>query len=302
MNSNCKEKIEKVLKKLIGTKNTYKIEDICFERRLNRKNAELYNLWKGNRKYINTHIGERCFILGNGPSLKEVDLSRLKEEFVFSVNNFGFVDNFLQAQPNVHLWIDDSFFGLRDDQKYNMEKVMEGYRIMSQANPICFFPYNAYEFVKVNHLDDFLNVNYIVARKSILDDIIDDFSIDSTIYYGTTVVQYAIQIAISMGFREIYLLGCDTTNIVTVLNTAMEKSNSEMHAYDNDDTEEIYKNMLKKVSMTYMFYDQYILFLGYSKWSDYCKNRTIKLINCTSKTLINDIDRKNLDEVLLKTK
>ena len=29
------------------------------------------------------HRGERCFIIGNGPSLKKTDLSRLRHEFTF---------------------------------------------------------------------------------------------------------------------------------------------------------------------------------------------------------------------------
>ncbi len=34
------------------------------------------------------HRGERCFIIGNGPSLKQTDLSRLKDEFTFGMNRF----------------------------------------------------------------------------------------------------------------------------------------------------------------------------------------------------------------------
>ncbi len=32
------------------------------------------------------HLGERCFILGNGPSLKHTDISRLKNEYTFGMN------------------------------------------------------------------------------------------------------------------------------------------------------------------------------------------------------------------------
>jgi hypothetical protein len=33
-----------------------------------------------------SHRGERCFIIGNGPSLKQTDLSRLKDETTFGMN------------------------------------------------------------------------------------------------------------------------------------------------------------------------------------------------------------------------
>ncbi|MCI0854684.1 MAG: hypothetical protein J4N91_09695, partial [Chloroflexi bacterium] len=36
--------------------------------------------------YRDRHRGERCFVIGNGPSLKQTDLSLLKEEFTFGMN------------------------------------------------------------------------------------------------------------------------------------------------------------------------------------------------------------------------
>ena len=46
--------------------------------------------WKENCRrleaYRNSHQGERCFIIGNGPSLRQTDLSRLKGEFTFGLN------------------------------------------------------------------------------------------------------------------------------------------------------------------------------------------------------------------------
>ena len=38
------------------------------------------------KKLRNKYIDERCFILGNGPSLNKVDFSLLKGEFTFGVN------------------------------------------------------------------------------------------------------------------------------------------------------------------------------------------------------------------------
>ena len=38
------------------------------------------------RKYKDIHRGERCFIIGNGPSLKQLDLTLLKNEYTFGMN------------------------------------------------------------------------------------------------------------------------------------------------------------------------------------------------------------------------
>ena len=36
----------------------------------------------------NTHLGEQCVIIGNGPSLKETDLTKLRNVFTVGMNRF----------------------------------------------------------------------------------------------------------------------------------------------------------------------------------------------------------------------
>ena len=80
-----------------------------------------------NNRFKNIHSGERCFILGNGPSLKNVDLSLLADEFVFTVNNFAFIDGFEKAKTNVHLWMDLAFFNATNHVKLEPKKLMSSY-------------------------------------------------------------------------------------------------------------------------------------------------------------------------------
>ena len=42
-----------------------------------KDNSQYKGLIQTNEKYRNIHDGERCFIIGNGPSLKNVNLSRM---------------------------------------------------------------------------------------------------------------------------------------------------------------------------------------------------------------------------------
>src|SRR5574338_1535950 len=37
-------------------------------------------------QYYNLHQGKRCFIIGNGPSLKDTDLGKLRNEYTFGMN------------------------------------------------------------------------------------------------------------------------------------------------------------------------------------------------------------------------
>ena len=43
-------------------------------------------LIKKNQTIKNIHAGERCFIIGSGPSLKKLDLTHLKDDYFIGVN------------------------------------------------------------------------------------------------------------------------------------------------------------------------------------------------------------------------
>ena len=54
------------------------------------------SLIKTNIILKNKHKGERCFILGSSPSIKDEDLKPLKNEIVFALNNFYVHDDFYE--------------------------------------------------------------------------------------------------------------------------------------------------------------------------------------------------------------
>lgn len=288
------------LKSLIYALLGRKLADSIFIFRIKfkRKNRTITKKIRDNAKFHNTHVGERCFILGNGPSLKDINLDLLGDEFVFSVNNFSLVDGYKKAKTNIHLWADLSFFELREDQKYNHDDLIDGYKKMAGENVVCFVPDQAYDFIVKNKLDEMLDINYFSIFASIDSGVRSHFDLSKVISGYSTVVQYAVSIAVYMGFKEIYLLGCDSTNIISLLNSAMGIRSEGMHAYKNDDVNERYKELLKHWTMTEAFHDQYLLFEGFKTLKEECDRRSIKLINCSTKTLINELPRADLSEIL----
>ncbi len=291
-----KNRLKLLIYALLGRKIADSLFIFYFEHK--RKNKLLTKKIRSNVKYHNTHVGERCFILGNGPSLRNVNLSLLEDEFVFSVNNFSLVDDYKKAKTNIHLWADLSFFELREDQKYDHDELIINYKRMAEENAVCFVPDQAYDFIKNNKLDEILNINYFSIFVSIDSEVRSHFDLSKVISGYSTVVQYAISIAVYMGFSEIYLLGCDSTNIISLLNSAMNIRSEGMHAYKNDDVNERYKELLKHWTMTDAFHDQYMLFEGFMTLKEECDKRNIQLVNCSSKTLINELPRADLSEVL----
>ncbi|MGO7205050.1 hypothetical protein ACCT30_28245, partial [Rhizobium ruizarguesonis] len=55
-----------------------------------------------NTQLAGLHAGQRCFILGNGPSVKGLDLSRLQGETVITVSNGYLHSDFDKFQSRYH--------------------------------------------------------------------------------------------------------------------------------------------------------------------------------------------------------
>lgn len=291
----------KGVKEIVGSRSYYAVKDgLMRADSLLNKHGRPYSLIKNNKELYNIHRGERCFILGNGPSLREIDFRLLKNEYVFSVNYFNLVDGYRDVKTNVHLWMDMNTFGMRPEAKEDPQMLKRNFREIGEENPLCFVPIQAYPFVKKYKLDDRLRIRYLHHDKDMLDEKITYIDLTKGIYTTTTVVQYAIQVAIYMGFSKIYLLGCDSTNIITHLNTILGMQNTSLHAYDSmyDNAEDATKSLMKTWKTYQFIYDHYIIFHGYDILEKYCQRNHIDLINCSGSTLITEIPRRRFDDVI----
>ena len=57
---------------------------------------------KNNIRFKNKHIGERCFILGSGPSISKQNIKILKGEIVITQNHFHVHDDIKIVHPMYH--------------------------------------------------------------------------------------------------------------------------------------------------------------------------------------------------------
>ena len=252
---------------------------------------------RSNIMFKNTQEG-RCFILGNGPSLNDVELKRLENEFIFTCNNFSKVKNFEDAKTNVHAWVDEVFFGARKEFEFDKAIIEEGYKKIATQNPICFLPKEARPYIEEHGFNDILNIHYLDIFEFVQEDRHIHYDIASGITGFHTVVQYEILIAIYMGFKEIYLLGCDETGVLGPLNQILGVEPLKMHAYDNDNIYGVYEEILKKWRTSGIFRDFYHVFLAFKKIYDLCQELDVKLINLSTRSLVTEIPRMNLNDVL----
>jgi hypothetical protein len=149
---------------------------------LRRSQAEL-------RALKDVHQGERCFIIGNGPSLRETDLKLLRDEFTFGLNRIyllfpelGFTTTYFVAINTL---------------------VIEQCAEEIQSIPIPkFITWRARKWISLDPKTFFLDTDYTQPAT---------FTGDGSgrIFEGSTVTYVAMQLAFHMGFKQVILIGVD---------------------------------------------------------------------------------------------
>jgi len=252
-----------------------------------------------NINFASIHEGKRCFIFGNGPSLSSIDFSLFQSEYVFTVNRMAKNIDFIKLRTNYHFWVDPQFFEI-DPTKSEDKQLLDAMKNVNTNDnkPVCFYPIEHIDFVKKYNLDAENEVHFIWLDR--INDLDGNIRIDFTkqIPGFHTVVQYAIAMAIYMGFSEIYLLGCDTTGILTNINEHLKKD-EQLYAYEiSEDEKKLIHRMASKYYLEEHAYSFYMTLKGYHLLANYCERNGIKLINCSSETLIDTVKRMRLNEVL----
>lgn len=140
-----------------------------------------------------SHKGERCFIVGTGPSLKIEDLKKLRGEITFAPNRIFELFDKTDWRPTFYMCQDHMIINKFCDE------------IKSIDSKISFLP--------VDHINQFSGDKYrfFVLKEKQYYPGMAPFSDDIHKYIGQgyTVTYGAIQMAMYMGFSQIYLLGID---------------------------------------------------------------------------------------------
>lgn len=262
-----------------------------------KNNKEIKEILAQNKKYKNAYSGKRCFVLGNGPSLKNIDLSILSDEYTFTVNQIARRKDFPSLHTNFHFWADPQFFNISSDKPEDIEllEVMKG--VSTKDNhPKVFFPYDFFGFTKKFDLDKCMDCNYFAVSDINKDSLLIDFS--SLISDFHTVVQYCIILAIYMGFSEIYLYGCENTSIISNIHAALDEDTQEYGYQISENEQKRMKNAHKNVSMTLCAQSFYRTLVDYERINRYCKSNNVKIVNCTPKSVIDSIPKMSLESVL----
>ena len=148
-------------------------------------------------KLKDIHKGRRCFVIGNGPSLRASDLDKLQEkgEISFAFNRVFHIFDQTAWRPTYYVSQDGKMLLGSQDEVNRLEAQIK------------FVPAELewYEGIHIDGAQLFHIVNEEIETN------IPSFSedISKSVCNSKTVVYTAIQIAVYMGIQEIYLIGVD---------------------------------------------------------------------------------------------
>ena len=151
-------------------------------------------------KLKNRFAGERCFIIGNGPSLNQTDLSKLVDEYSFGVNGIFYKNEEMGFKPTFYVVEDNN---VMQDRHKEIDAFDCEYR---------FFPKNYRGYIK-RYRDHtyFFNMNEGFYIPESPNHEKPRFSRDASrrVYCGQSVTIINLQLAYYLGFSEVYLVGMD---------------------------------------------------------------------------------------------
>lgn len=183
---------------------------------------QMREILRANKEFENTHRGRRCFILGNGPSLNEMDLSLLRSEQTFVCNYFYKHPQAVACNPKYYVIVDGK---LADgtwpvDMLEEIRKSFPGITLLLNAE----FHANP----TIRSAAEGMQVAWILGGKIIHPGYKFQPDLTSRIG-GDNVTKVALQAAFYMGFTDVHMLGIDGDGLFREL---LGKSS---HFYDGAD-------------------------------------------------------------------
>lgn len=236
-----------------------------------RKSKNYKGKYRDLEKYQNIHKGQRCFIVATGPSLKMSDLELLKDEITFSMNSICLSLDETTWRP--------TYYGVQD---INVFAKLENEIKAADLNTV----FVSSHLAKYNDIPSkwnvypihYLNHYYQAAHKKVKTCFTDN--IVANVYDGYSIAYSMLQLAVYMGFSEIYLLGADCNY----------SKDGAQHFKDYGFQDPNYLTVGEK-----MIY-------GYQVACEFAKKNNIKIYNATRGGKLEVFKRVNLEEVIAQKK
>jgi len=144
------------------------------------------------QSFKDIHKGKRCFIVANGPSLRNTDLNLLKDEITICMNRGHILSDLYNFVPTYLLCI---------DVKNQLSQFTEEF---NKIDLVRFYNWNARKLFNNNKKLAFIMLNH---KHKFQKNVLKGF------WYGHSVTFACIELAYHMGFNEVIIVGKDHSYI-----------------------------------------------------------------------------------------
>ncbi|MBR3316613.1 MAG: DUF115 domain-containing protein [Atopobiaceae bacterium] len=229
----------------------------------------------------NQHAGERCFILGNGPSLSIEDLDLLKDEVTFASNRIYKLFDKTEWRPTYYVAVDREVIAQEADNLPG-QPIGEAFINITPASK------------RIEGKPHITLINkrpkYYSSHKYTTDNIFFSREPWRCVSEGYTVTYTCFQLAFYMGFKEVYLLGMDHTysHFVDRNGVLRVQDGVDDHCYDDPKGAVINPQYKEGVEFAY----RVALYEG--------EDRGIRICNATRGGSLEIFERVDLESVLTK--
>ena len=229
-------------------------------------NKNIYKL----KSYENIHNNQRCFIIGNGPSLTAKDLDNLKNEITFAFNRIFLIFDKTKWRPTYYMLADQSIYMDAGDEIDNKDL------------DIKFVGSNCKKYGRKikDAIYFYTKLPYDSDKPKFISDAIKYF------YDGYTVTYFAMQLAIYMGFKEIYLLGVDCSYAQQLGKDGKIEVNDNGRSY-----------FAKQYSKNQNLANTYKMIMAYKKAREFADKNDVKIYNVTRGGKLEEFERISFDEL-----
>lgn len=230
-------------------------------------------------KFRGKHQGQRCFIIGNGPSLAAADLELIKDELSFAANSIFKIFDRTSWRPTYYI-VQDAEYARGIIEYIPSVKVRQRFISINVMLKNLYFSRS--------------DVGFYLDRSDVINPprFSDNFSARS--YEGFTVLYSAMQLAVHMGFKEIYLMGVDFKY--------SEHKDNQGNAVkvDGVSVNHFFESQGKQVvgPLPNLQYSG----MAYLKAEEFSREHGVRIVNCTRGGALEIFERRVLEDVLSSAK
>lgn len=266
-----------------------------------------YQLYRKNKAVLARNLalagkfsGNRCFILGTGPSINEQDILKLKNEQTFVVNTFWKHPDYKEFNPKHYAFIDTKAF-LKDESQNNYfkEQFINSASFLRTLPTKFFFHIDGKDMIEDLKLFPKEQVYYLAPSGFFKEKLNFNIDISRVIPNPKNVIIACIIVAVYMGFKEIYLLGCEHDFLAYPSNFEWNKHFYKTEDFNMNNLEDVKKYALQITSYEELINDAKSLFTNYRLLNAKIKSigPEIKIFNATPNSFLDVFPRIKFENI-----